>query len=478
MIVRASLRCLPLLPLLAVAACGFEAPPPKRTPPPAAPVPPISTLAATLSVPVPALIEALNDKTHTEIANIKDQPVDCKIAKCNLDLVATRTGPITGYASDGRLTLNVPVAATAQMELNAGFFKTKANSLATGTIQANTGLALEPDWHLQTDTRGRVDLSEGQLKLGPVKMSFADLWNRNQDRLSQPLFKAIDKRVAAEIRLKPQAARLWAKVQRPIRVGKDPTAWLVLEPERLSVSPLATVDNTVTVSMGVDVRAHVVVGNEPPENPPERELPAPTVLAKPSDQFHFFVPVLLPYSEASALAMQRLQKSPIKIGGAKLRFEKLDILPSGQDVVVAARFCVSQSWDPFGWFDSCGEGYLRGAPEFDAHTNTIRIAHVHYDIGTEGMILAAMRYLAGDQLSKALETKLVYFLGRDLDKLDGELKTALAKPQGRGVTIAGEITAFGAPSLTWTAEGFLATFPAEGRLHADLNLKSGALDTR
>ncbi len=475
---RASLRCLPLLLLFAVAACGFEAPPPKRTPPPMAPVPPVSTLAATLSVPVPAVIEALNDKTHTEIANIKGEAVDCKIAKCNLDLVATRTGPITGYGADGRLTLTVPVAATAQMELKAGFFKTKANSLATGTIQANTGLALEPDWHLQTDTRGRVDLSEAELKLGPIKMSFADLWNRNEERLSEPLFKAIDKRVAAEIRLKPQAQRLWAKVQRPIRVGKDPVAWLVLEPERLRVSQLATVNNAMTVSMGVDVRAHVVVGNEPPEAPRERELPAPALLAKPSDQFHFFVPVLLPYSEASALAMQRLQKTPIKIGGAKLRFETLDILPSGQDVVVAARFCVSQSWDPFGWFDSCGEGYLRGVPQFDAHANTVRIANVHYDMATEGMILATMRYLAGDQLSKTLETKLVFSVVHDLDKLDAELKAALARPQGRGVTIAGEITEFGAPSLTWTSEGFLATFPAEGRLHANLNLKAAApLDT-
>jgi hypothetical protein len=154
-------------------------------------------------------------------------------------------------------------------------------------------------------------------------------------------------------------------------------------------------------------------------------------------------------------------------------------LPSGQDVVIAATFCVSQGWDPFGWFDSCGEGYLRGTPQFDAHTATIRIVNVHYDIATEGMIMAAMRYLAGDQLGKALETKLVFNVGRDIDKLDTELKTALAKPQGRGVTVSGDIQSFGTPTLTWTADGFLATFPATGTLHADLNLKSGGpLDIR
>src|SRR5215469_18223543 len=185
-------RYLPLLLIFAVAACGFEAPPPKRTPPPQAPQAPVSTLAATLTISVPQLIAMLNDKTHTELANIKDEPVDCKIAKCNLDLVATRTGPITGNAGGGRLSLNVPMAATAQLELKAGFFKTKANSQATGAVHADTAIVLGKDWHVQTDTRGTVDLSQAELKLGPIKMSFADLWNRNQLHLTGPLFKALD----------------------------------------------------------------------------------------------------------------------------------------------------------------------------------------------------------------------------------------------------------------------------------------------
>ncbi|HWU24820.1 MAG TPA: DUF4403 family protein, partial [Rhizomicrobium sp.] len=381
----------------------------------------MSTLAATLSVPAPALIDALNEKTQTELANIRNEPVDCSVAKCNLDLVATRTGPITGYAANGRLALSVPVAATAKLELKTPLFKTRANSLASGTIHADTGLMLKSDWHLQTDTHGRIDLSQAELKLGPIKMSFADIWNRNQDRLSQPLFMAIDRHIASGIKLKPQAERLWAKVQHPMRVGKSPAAWLVLEPERLRVSQLFTANNTMSLSLGVDVRARVVVSDQPPRTPPERKLPAPALLSKPSDQFHFAVPVLLPYGEASAIAMQRLAQTPIKIGGAQLRFETLEILPSGRDVVVAARFCASQSWDPFGWFDSCGSGYLRGVPQFDARTNTIRVAGLHYDIATEGVILTAMRYLAGDQLGKVLESTLVYSVGRDLDKLDTEL---------------------------------------------------------
>jgi len=162
------------------------------------------------------------------------------------------------------------------------------------------------------------------------------------------------------------------------------------------------------------------------------------------------------------------------MSGGNVRFEQLEILPSGQDVVVGARFCVSQGWDPFGWLDSCGEVYLRGVPQFDAHTNTIRITNVHYDIASEGLILRAMRFLAGDELGKLLETKLVFSVAHDIDRLDAELKTALAKPQGRGVVVTGDVQSFGQPSLTWTKDGFLATFPASGTIRADLNLKAGS----
>ena len=476
---RRSYHSLALTLAFAAAACGFEAPPPQRTPPPATPALPVSEIAATLVVPAAAIVDVLNAKTKGQLATIKDEPVNCTIAKCNLDLVATRTGPITGNAGGGRLSLNVPMAATAQLEMKAGFFKTKADSQATGAVHTDTAIVLANDWHVQTDTRGTVDLSQAELRVGPLKMSFADLWNRNQEQLSGQLFKALDRNVASGIKIRPQAERLWQKVQQPIRVGKSPSAWLVLEPERVRVSQPATHNNTMIVSLGVDVRAHVVVGDAPPQSRPGRALPAPAPLAAPSNHFAVVVPVLLPYDAAANLAMQRLEKTPLKLSGQRVRFEKLEILPSGQDVVVAARFCVSQSWDPLGWLDSCGDGYLRGVPQFDAKTNSIRVANMHYDIATEGMILSIMRFLAGDELSKAIERDLVFNLGHDIEKVDQELKAALAKPQGRGVIVTADVQNFGQPSLTWTKDGFLATFPAAGTIHADLNLKDGvALDSR
>jgi hypothetical protein len=452
---------------LALSACGFHAPAPRRTPAPPAPPLPLSSLAATLTIPASTIVRELDEKTETGIANIRDQPVDCRIAKCRLDLVATRSGPISGHAANGMLSLDVPLAATAQLSLNAGFFKTKAQAQGTGHVDAQTAIALDSDWHLQTQTHGTVKLSDARLRLGPLKLSLAEIWNRNAERLSEPLFRTLDRRIASGVKIRPQAERLWKKAQLPIRIGKSPEAWLVLAPERIRIAGPVTQNDALSVSLAVDIRARVIIGDRPA--PADTALPPPEPLASPSNRFSFAVPVLLPYDDAARLALQRLARDPPRIGGAHVRFETLTILPSGEDVVVAARFCVAQGWDPFGWFDSCGEGYLRGVPLFDEKIRSVRIVHVHYDIATEGAILAAMRALAGDQLGAALERKLVFSVARDMQKLAGELQMALAKPKGRGVVVSGTLQSLGTPRLTWTERGFLVTFPAEGTIHADLN---------
>lgn len=456
--------------LISLAGCGFEAPAPKRTPPPQTPEPPVSTVSVSLAVPVNDLAAMLNAKTERQIAQINDKKISCFIAKCKMGLIATRTGPITARAQNGGIAIDLPFAVMAHAKLKGGFFKSGADANAIGDAHAFSTLALTPDWHVQTHTHGDVQLSDSHLKLGPINMSVTDLWNHNDEHLSDEIFKQLDKKLGPAIKLKPQAEKLWARVQQPIRVGKKPLSWLVLSPQALRIGRVETVNNTLQVSLAADVRGRVVIADTPPVVKPA-PLPRPAALGKSSNAFMFTIPVTLPYDQAAKLALDRLNKRPPHVGSTQIKIVKLEILPSHDDVVVALRFCVAQKWDLFGWFDSCGDGYLRGRPVFDAATNNVRIAYVHYDTGTEDLLLKAMHWLAGDELAQQLQQHLVFNVAHDMDKLEASVTRALAKPQGRDVVIYGEVQGFGQPTLGWTDKGFLALFTAHGQVHAALNLQ-------
>ncbi len=465
----------PVLPLCAallisLAGCGFEAPAPKRTPPPQTPQPPVSTISVSLAVPVNDLAAMLNAKTQRQIAQMNGKKVSCFIAKCKMDLIATRTGPITAQARDGGIAIDLPFAVMAHVKLKGGFFKSGGEANAIGEARAFSTLALTPDWRVQTHTHGDVQLSDSHLQLGPISMTVTDLWNHNDEHLSDEIFKQLDKRLGPAIKLKPQAEKLWARVQQPIRVGKKPLSWLVLSPQALRIGRVETVGNALQVSLAADVRGRVVISDTPPSVKP-LPLPRPAPLGTPSNAFTFTIPVTLPYDQAAKLALDKLNKRPPHVGSTQIKIQKLKILPSHDDVVVALRFCVAQKWDLFGWFDSCGDGYLRGRPVFDAATNNVRIVNVHYDTGTEDLLLKAMHWLAGDELAQQLEQHLVFNVAHDMDKLEASVTRALAKPQGKDVVIYGEVQGFGQPTLGWTDKGFLALFTAHGQVHAALNLQ-------
>ena len=462
-----------VLAALMLSACGgsFTAPVPKRTAPPPAPPIPTSTLSASLTVPMDSILKAVNQKTQTQLAREDGKKMGCMIGKCEINLVATRTGPITGSIENGKFAIDVPFAVHADIKMK-GLFKAGGSADSRGTVHAVSALMLGPDWKLHSQTTGTVDMDETEVNIGPLKMRVTQLWDRYQDELSKPLFKAFDRQIDNDVKIRPQAEKLWAKIQQPIRVGKRPLAWLLLEPKALRISGPQAAGNAVAVALGVDVKARVILADQLPVPATLVPLPAPQHLGAASNQFFFVVPVTLPYDEAAALAMKRLQKKPLHVGSSNVKFEKIEILPSGDDVIVEAKFCVAQTWDPFGWFDACGDGYLRGVPHYDPATNTVRMSDVHYDIATQSLVLSTMKFLAGDEVAKELEKNLIFGVAKDLDKLDDEVRTALAKPQGKDVIISGDVQSFGDPVFTWTDTGFLATFPAHGTITAKADLSA------
>jgi hypothetical protein len=453
---------------MSLVGCSFEASAPKRTPAPPTPEPPLSTLSATMTVPAARLASLLNNMTEYHVADLHDQPVKCGVGNCRLNLTASRTGPAAVSAQGGVLSIRMPFAVKAELGTSGLFSFLHAQGDGQGTAVARSTLSLSPDLRLHARTTGSVALDNGHLRLGPVVTNIAQLWNDNQARLAAPLWRSVDARVSA-LPLQPGVTALWTRLFTPIRIGKSPVSWLVLKPEQLSVSQPAIANDAVGISIGVAARGRIIVQDQPPANPPA-PLPRTSPMTAKPDTFSFAVPFLLPYGRAAQLAMTSLSKRPPQIAAMAVHFSQLEILPSGEDVVVAAKFCADPRFDRFGWFASCGTIYLRGIPAFDPVQQSVRIDKLRYDITSANPMVLAVQALAGDALTQSLQSHLVFHEARDIGRLKDQVVSALAKPEGRELSLSAQVQSFGEPSFTWTADGFLAQFSARGTVKTAVNL--------
>ncbi|MDR3528043.1 MAG: DUF4403 family protein [Rhizomicrobium sp.] len=458
---------------LILAGCGgvsqTSAPPPVLTPPPVAAPPPVSTVSATLSIPLDELSRLVNNRTPQRFADLKNQKLRCLIGDCLTTLSATRTGPITVSGRNGALVLGVPFALSASIALPGPLSMLNAAVNTAGQLNASTAIALGPDWSIRPNTGGSVQFQNGRIKLGPLDTDVAQLWNSNAELLSRPLLSQLDLQMAPALAQQKQVAQLWAGAFAPIKLNTKPTTWLLLQPEQIRVGLPSVANNALNMGLGIDVRARLVASEERPSLTPT-VLPPPAALRGPANHFAVSVPAVLPYETAAKLALDVLAKNPPRVGSHRLNITALKITPSGQDVVIEAGFCIVESWDPTDVSSGCGSGYLRGVPEFDATSQTIRISNVHYDVLTQNWMLSAMRGLAGGDLAKAMEQALQFGVGGQIKAMQTQVSAALAKPQGNVVTISGEVQSFGPVSLSWSKDGFVATVSAVGRVHAEVRM--------
>lgn len=459
---------------LVLAGCGgvsqTSAPPPALTPLPPAPLPPVSSVSATISVPLADLQRLVNEKTPTRFADVQNQKLKCLIGSCMTSLSASRTGPITVSNRNGALALGVPFALSANIALPGMLSSVSAGINTAGQLNAVTGVSLGADWSIRPNTTGNVNFQNGRLKLGPLDTDFAAIWNANAELLSRPLLSQLEVQMAPALAQQKTVAQLWAGVFAPIRLNTTPTTWLVLQPERIRVGMPSVQGNALTMGLGIDVRARLAVSDDKPNLRPT-PLPPPAPVNGQANHFAVSVPAVLPYEEAAKLALAALQKTPPRIGTHLLQINAIKIMPSGQDVVIQAGFCIAEKWDPTDAFSGCGSGYLRGVPQFDAKSQTIRIVNVRYDVLTQNWMLSAMRGLAGDDLGKAMEQALQFNVSGQIKGVQDSVRASLSHAMGgEGIAVSGAVQAFGPVTLTWSKDGFVAMMSAEGSVKADVKM--------
>ncbi|MGE4544859.1 MAG: DUF4403 family protein [Pedobacter sp.] len=381
----------------------------------------------TLAAVPPSSINLKVEASAADLAAIINQSLPKQLytgqGALGTSVTVLRAGPVGVTASDNFVYLTLPVQLTfsnavyESYPLRAGLrFKVKVN--------------VTPDWRLKTELyyTGLSDNLADTFKLGPLSLKPKSM----VDDITQPVQKLlapiIDAKVNDAIQLRARIAPLWRNAFSPTLVSKEYCTWLKLTPQKIVMSPLLAVNNTIRLSMGVVTGAEITVGPKPAAAPLK---PLPPVRQYPAFDKRFHIQL------ASDIFMADLVTAlnPVLLDKTFGEDKKITIKSfnlKGEDGRLVVNLNASG--------DFKGELTLFAKPVYNALNNSLTFENVDFDTKNAGWLISAGSWLFSSSIRSAIKTKLDSTVVEQLEQARLKVSSLLSCVQvAEHVKLAGSV---------------------------------------
>lgn len=445
-------RRLPLLPLL-LAACGGRLDVPRPAAADPTPLPPLE--AATIVLPVRIALATL----QTEIARSFPASDSLDRASC-----ASLGGIVCHQYVYRRDTLALAMAGDRVSLLARLRYRARIAIPGVGGI-GSCGYAPQPrrraelrmattvywrnDWTLATRATALDAALVDPCEVTVLRVNAAPVMQRLLDAQLARVRQQVDSTVPAVLNLRASADSIWRAAQQPQPLDSTGSAWLVMAPEAVSVTPLAGVGAAVTTAVVLTARPRVILGARPTGE--IRPLPALT-LARPASGVHVPVEISLPFTEVAARASAILAG---ETAGSGLTVRGVQLWSAGDTTVVQVDLAGSMT----------GSLYLVGRFAYDSATRTLASNDLRYTLASGSAMSRVKATLGAFLVRRAVEQATNggrFALGAQLDDVRARLTREINRPLGNGATLAGSVGDVRVLGLHTTPTGFVLRVVLDG----------------
>ncbi len=311
-----------------------------------------------------------------------------------------RNGPIAVSAADNYLYLTVPVT----MSLSYGIFQSPAIS---SQLKFKLNARFTPDWKINAEVHylGLSDQMADEIGIGPLSIKPRAIVEGVTQPVQRMLSEAVSKKINEAFPLKAQAAKAWRAAYKPVLLDRNYNAWLKITPQEVMLYPLYAQNNKVRVSIGIKSFAELVVGPEPPAQPPA-PLPSLKLVSGFDKSFRIALNADLYYREILAIASPLLLNRRFDSDGKSIILKEFDLYGSGDRLIV--KVTTEGSLD--------GVFYLTCKPCFDPVTNVFSVKEIDFDMNTRSLLLQSANWFLHGAISSAIQEKLNMNLTKRLEE--------------------------------------------------------------
>jgi hypothetical protein len=260
----------------------------------------------------------------------------------------------------------------------------------------------------------------------------------------------VDSALPAVADLRRAADSLWRAMQAPLPLDATGTAWLVMNPERVSLAPIDWRGAEVRTGLTLVARPQVVTGARPAT--PTRPLPALT-LAGGRPGLRVPVAIELPYADvarrATALLAAETARQPLRVTAVAVHAAGGD--SASVTLTLAGRMN--------------GALHLVGRPRYDEGTRALVVDDVHYTVESRDALTRLKATLGAPLIKRAIDQATGggrLALGPQLDAARAELSRRLNRPLAPDVAVGGGVTALRVTGVHALQSAFVVRVLLEG----------------
>ncbi len=405
---------------------------------------PASVLNLPVRLPKAAVEKMLNEQMG-EVVYEEDIPEEGYYMK------ATRTEDITIDIQGDRLLYKVPL----DLDIRQSYALADVETTGKLTLYFATEYDISRKWklHTQTTIEKHEWVEKPRAKMGFVKMPVQGIANMVLKRTKEDVCTAIDEQIESSVDLRSMVDSLWQSLYQPVLLSEEYRSWMLFNPERIRLSPIEMVDDTIYTAFMLEAKPRVIIG-EPPQS--AEAPPLPSFSYAPSESgFQLLIQADIPFAEAEKMANQNLQGYTYEEGRRKVRVDSVYMRGQGNKLVVELDLSGSYK----------GKVRLIGKPEIAPDSTAISFEKLDYQLETRNLLHKSAGWLLKGpikkQISKSIDYYMEYYLQYFKTSLQEEFKLM---DMGQGFFVRGELPFLQIKEAFITTEGIRLWIDMRGEM--------------
>ncbi|AKD54661.1 DUF4403 family protein [Spirosoma radiotolerans] len=332
-----------------------------------------------------------------------------------------RLGPVHVEYADQQVKLSAPL----QMWLTKPFSRDTTppeKPFCALNVNFKSPIGVTPNWRLASHTSftDYTWIVKPEVHLLGGGISLTKLVQHILDKHKTAIEMAIDSAVYKGLRLDDMVKPIWRDLQNPLLISKSYGLWLIPKPISVMAGPVTGNNRQITTHVRIALETQTELK---PKAPEQAKTPLPVLQKREQvlETSDLHVLSYIPYADINRMLAITTNNKNKKLALGSLTINELSVYGGQQSLIVKANLS--------GLLD--GTVYLRGRPEFDTLTNTLRVSQLDFDAETWKVLSRDSNTVWHKGLRKLLERLLTIPLGDDIAKLPASIDKAYEEGPGQ-----------------------------------------------